>query len=792
MPSQNRAFYAILGVLPFILCLGGIAALLSGPYTGLSFSHEVDGCHLSSVTDSSPGAALKQYIGHRVVSLNDFTLEGHDLVEDFDYIPDRDSLAHWWRAQGYFSVTVKPGEPLTVVIESDNGFEKVDIIPETMPAERIFSAAGMMFFIGLFSLFVGLCVVLRKPGDERAQRFFFMVFSVALIFVTFGSYTSRDIAFAFSVFTLFRIINVFAFSYFPVLFLHFCLVFPRKKQIAGKRNFITILYLIPLAVSIIYQPRLSYLSLNLLLLSGLLLGVASIVNSYFTSKSKLEKYQIRWIIWGVGIFVAIFHVTTILPVIFNGHRLFGDRVPSLFFIFIPLSMAFAITKYHILDIDSIFDTTLVYFLTIGTVSILDFGIMAGITHIRFSTFTPGEPFAALLALWLAVLAYVPVRNSIHSLIRRLFKRDNYDPQETTMRLGTSLLKAHDVDSSVAIAIDALESTFYPLGIQAYIISDDNTCIKSLSRGMADECGFTDMCSSVRRYDRPQPVYQLSENIDTFPVSCREGVFVPLHAAERPIGYFLLWNKKSGMLYNSGDLRFLNTVANQTALAIESIRSKEEIAMQERERLKERERISREIHDGIGSTFSNSIMLAELAGRDREHGNAGVNRLAQLTVLLEKGLGDLRDFIWTVEPNEDTRIGSLLTLIGERSTQILGERYKIKFETSIDDGDVSLTPMIRLNTIRILQESLTNIVKHSQATEVTLKIDVETSLFSMAIVDNGCGFDSENVKSAGYGLRNIRKRCEEMNAECTIISEISRGTQIRVEFPVQRTASEPLS
>ena len=331
----------MLSAFPVLIGIAGIAALLGMPYTGIEFGSGDDGWHISRVAPSGPAANLAPYAGKKIAAIAGYEPGPFDLVEDFDYIPDRASLGRFWRAQSFFAAHVRPGFPVTVAFR-DGSAET--FVPGRSTFPHVIGRVGMMFFLGLFSLFIGLAVALKKPDDERAVVFFLMVLSVGLIFLTFGSYTSRDIAFHMGTFTVFSAVNVVAFSLFPVLFLHFCLVFPERKKIVSSRAFLPVLYSLPLIVSAVYQPRISFSSLQVLFLGGLVAGVGSIVYGYIRAGTPRERYQIRWVLFGIGVFVAVFSANTLIPNIVLGHRITSERIPSLFLIFNALSIEVAITR----------------------------------------------------------------------------------------------------------------------------------------------------------------------------------------------------------------------------------------------------------------------------------------------------------------------------------------------------------------------------------------------------------------------------------------------------------------
>ena len=93
--------------------------------------------------------------------------------------------------------------------------------------------------------------------------------------------------------------------------------------------------------------------------------------------------------------------------------------------------------------------------------------------------------------------------------------------------------------------------------------------------------------------------------------------------------------------------------------------------------------------------------------------------------------------------------------------------------------------LEVTLFRIIQELCTNIIKHSEATEVNINLtQYENNELNIIVEDNGKGFDSKNiVATSGIGLKNIEKKIEQMNGTFTIDSNISVGTSIIIDLPI---------
>jgi len=196
-------------------------------------------------------------------------------------------------------------------------------------------------------------------------------------------------------------------------------------------------------------------------------------------------------------------------------------------------------------------------------------------------------------------------------------------------------------------------------------------------------------------------------------------------------------------------------------------------------VKERERISREIHDGLGGGFSNAITLVNLI--ERESGGQGRGeRLAHLRSILNDGFTELRNLILAME-GEVASLKELAALIHEK-TQKISETASLDCDINIDigNGGQVVSQRLSLNLLRILQEGLTNIIKHARANLVDICIVFRLNIFFFELRDDGRGFEAKG-QSKGYGLRNMKRRCREMGAELTLDSSPGKGTLLSLSF-----------
>ena len=196
-------------------------------------------------------------------------------------------------------------------------------------------------------------------------------------------------------------------------------------------------------------------------------------------------------------------------------------------------------------------------------------------------------------------------------------------------------------------------------------------------------------------------------------------------------------------------------------------------------LQERNRIAREIHDSVGHYLTaQSIQLENTAlflDRDLDKARSHLDKARQLG---KDALVNIRASVATLRTNP----------LKERSFVAAIEQLIANFQSNTDLEIVhqiilssNLPEEISISLFRIVQEALTNITKHSQATQAKLDLKQVEHQILFSISDNGCGFDPRN-NTTGFGLQGIQERTAALQGKIEIISEIGRGCQINIEIP----------
>ena len=208
--------------------------------------------------------------------------------------------------------------------------------------------------------------------------------------------------------------------------------------------------------------------------------------------------------------------------------------------------------------------------------------------------------------------------------------------------------------------------------------------------------------------------------------------------------------------------------------------------------KDRARIAKDIHDDIGAGLTQITLLSELGRRDPNHAGPQLERISDAARDMTRAMDEI---VWAVDPQRDTLV-SLIDYISAYSEDFLraaGIRCRMDFPAVVQATQIEAE--LRYNLFLALKETLNNIVKHAQATEVWLRLKLADGAFTLAVEDNGQGFGSNDAGkpaqsnerlNSGLGLSNLKKRLEIIGGRCIMESTPGKGT--RVEMTVTLSGS----
>ncbi|MEP6711686.1 MAG: 7TM diverse intracellular signaling domain-containing protein [Ferruginibacter sp.] len=191
---------------------------------------------------------------------------------------------------------------------------------------------------------------------------------------------------------------------------------------------------------------------------------------------------------------------------------------------------------------------------------------------------------------------------------------------------------------------------------------------------------------------------------------------------------------------------------------------------------ERNRISADMHDDLGSGMTTIRLYSELA--KNKIGDNVIPEIDKISTSASELIDKMNAIIWSMSSSNDS-LGNMIAYIRSYALEYFENFPAITCKIYIPERlpELEVNGEIRRNVFLVIKEALHNIVKHAQATTVTINLNKEPKGLSLTIQDNGKGIDMENVRSFGNGLKNMKKRMEALDISFSI--ENNNGTLIKM-------------
>jgi signal transduction histidine kinase len=270
--------------------------------------------------------------------------------------------------------------------------------------------------------------------------------------------------------------------------------------------------------------------------------------------------------------------------------------------------------------------------------------------------------------------------------------------------------------------------------------------------------------------------------ETRALGARTGLYTPLVARGRGLGVIAVHDKLStNGRFTDGDLRLAEIFAGRAAVALalservarDTVRRV--VAAQE----EERRRLALELHDETGQALTSILLGLKAIGGAKSKENAE-RAEADVRALVVQALQDVRALAVELRPSalDDFGLGPAV----ERLAQTFGERSGISttVETHLAER---LPPELETTLYRVVQEALSNVVKHAAARHVSIVLAQRGSSVAATIDDDGAGFDEAEVRPDALGLTGMRERLALVGGALEIESTPGRGTTVAAQVPV---------
>jgi PAS domain S-box-containing protein len=317
----------------------------------------------------------------------------------------------------------------------------------------------------------------------------------------------------------------------------------------------------------------------------MLIFLVSLLVRVFMSASPIIRQQSRIIIFGVALGFGPIFFLYFAPITFGQTAQFlpGLYIPPL--IVLPFSVAYAIVRYRLLDVDRVLSRAVAYgLMTIAAVGIF-YGLLAVLSYVMRSRFAPNNPMLIALYLFTLVVVMTPLRSLAQATIDRVFYRTRADYQGVLTSLSRELVVTPNLNQTLRLLHRQLEYALDPERFLLYLYDDDDAKFLPQTPGAKPEAALAldsplvQMLTQAPRAFWLPPGQLYTSSIDRPPdhqpfealLLAAFQVYVPLRYEGRLIGFFAMGGRRSGEPYSGNDLEFLDALAAQSALALENAR-----------------------------------------------------------------------------------------------------------------------------------------------------------------------------------------------------------------------------
>jgi len=265
----------------------------------------------------------------------------------------------------------------------------------------------------------------------------------------------------------------------------------------------------------------------------------------------------------------------------------------------------------------------------------------------------------------------------------------------------------------------------------------------------------------------------------YPAAYPTYIGVPINTTGRVLGVLSVFGEAI-QKFAAEDIALLAAIANHVGAAVESaqLRQRAEHAAV----MEERQRLARELHDSVTQSLYSLTLFAEASQDSARAGDLTqvqqyLSRMGETTL---QALKDMRLLIHQLHPPTLTQEG----LVGALRQRLEAVERRAGVETQLlVETPLELPARVEAGLYGIAQEALNNLLKHSAATRVTVRLGADDAGLKLEVMDNGQGFDLGSVgDQGGMGLASMQERARNLGGSLQIASRPGQGTSIKVHVP----------
>jgi signal transduction histidine kinase len=490
----------------------------------------------------------------------------------------------------------------------------------------------------------------------------------------------------------------------------------------------------------------------------------------------VARQQTKWILFAFTI-DAVAKIASALSLFITERDAIGISDAELFFLeviiwplsdviwlLIPLSIAVAILRYRLWDIDFIINRTLVYGTLTATVVGLYVLLVGGLGTLFQDQ---GDLTVSLVTTGLVAVLIAPLRNSLQRAVNRLMYGERDNPYAVLSRIGSRLEGALAPEEALSTVVEAVAQAL-KLPYAAIELRQDGKFVTAAEHGGPAE---------------------------------EDHLVLPLVYQSEEVGRLMVAPRAPGEAFAPADRRLLDDLAHQAGAVAHAARLTADL-QRSRERLvtareEERRRLRRDLHDGLGPTLG-GLTLGLDAARNMIIGNpAAEELLVRLKDESREAVSEVRRLVYGLRPPALDDLGLVAAIrqqaakhgrIADPSAEAGGQNDEngLVFSVEAPEDLPPLPAAVEVAAYRIIQEAMANVGRHAKASScsVHLSANEATGVLELEVTDDGVGLPEG--RRAGVGTSSMRERAEELGGTLRVEPLWEGGTRVlaRLRLPAK--------
>jgi class 3 adenylate cyclase len=492
--------------------------------------------------------------------------------------------------------------PINYSVEKDGKIVDVQVKTMLFTWQDYLLTFGIHFLYGAIFLFLGVVVYILKPDTRSSWAFLLGCFFLSLSAVTVTNITELT----------WQRLNMFMSTMIPAAAFHLSFVFPEKRKFLEKfprLQAIPYLFSILLGVPIvlIYPKPLSldlYRFMVLYTAISTLSVLASTLHAFFQRSSPISRQRAKVVLIGVVLALPIPGFLNFLSIAGSdlvGKSILNNFLPLPVMIF-PASIAYAIARHNLFDVDVFIKRTVGYVIMTVLVGGVYFSLQVGTKEVFSSSGLVGysEKIYPVLFAILVVFFFDPLNRRIKGIVNKLFYRKKFDYKDTVVSVSNVLTSVLNLDEILKRIINTVRQEMFidSAGVILFQPEVDecqmlfiHDVLHSNEEKIEEDCLASDdpLVTLIEEERKLITKYDVMENPRYSEVreacsqrfeSLRTTLAIPLKYQDRLTGILALGQKKSGHFYTREDIELLETLTNQGAIAIENAKMAEQMKLDE--------------------------------------------------------------------------------------------------------------------------------------------------------------------------------------------------------------------